>query len=295
LISIEYSNPIISQNLADPFILKANDNYYLFATGKAPDDRRLPIYRSRNLREWAFVRGAVAQGAEGAWNRRNFWAPEVMFLDGKYHLYYTAMPDGTPKNEGNRVGLAVSTTPDGPYEDAGVVIPHASLDGSPFMDQDGALYLFYTIEHGNHDGLKAGQIYVDRMLSPSRVAGKPVQLISHHEWQEGPCLPYSDSRYLLTYSTGAWTNDTYGVRWAIGPSPLGPFTEQPDIILKSTELAKGPGHHNIFIGPDGKLWLVYHGWDPGFKMRMPRIDPLIISEKGLSCPGPTMGRQVIAP
>ncbi len=291
---IEYSNPIIDKYLADPFILKVGVEYFLFATGKAEDERFLPIYKSADLLKWEFVRGAVEKGGEASsWNRRNFWAPEVIFLEGKYHLYYTAMPDGTPKNTGNRVGLAVSNSPEGPYEDVGVVVPHASIDGSPFVDDDGTLYMYYTIEHGNHDGLKAGQIYVDKMLSPSKVSGKPVQLISHHNWQEGPCMFHKNKSYILTYSTGAWTNDTYNVRWAIGNSPIGPFTEQENIILKSTDLVKGPGHHNLFEGPDKKTWIIYHGWDPAFKGRLPRIDPLIADEKGLSCNGPTLGKQVI--
>ncbi len=290
--TIEYSNPIIDKNLADPFILKSGGEYFLFATGKAQDGRFLPIYRSKDLINWSFVRGAVSRGDEGSWNRRNFWAPEVILLGGKYHLYYTAMPDGTPENTGNRVGLAVSTIPEGPYEDVGVVIPHASIDGSPFIDKDGTFYIYYTIEHGNHDGLKAGQIYVDKMTSPSKVAGKPIQLVSHHGWQEGPCMLHRDKRYILTYSTGAWTNDTYNVRYGVGKSPAGPFEEQENKILSSTDLVKGPGHHNIFEGPDSKTWLIYHAWDTGFKARSPRIDPLEICEDKLSCKGPTLGKQI---
>jgi beta-xylosidase len=117
----------------------------------------------------------------------------------------------------------------------------------------------------------------------ARVAGNPVKLVSHHTWQEGPCLLHRDGNYLLTYSTGAWTNDTYTVRWAKGPSALGPFTEQPEIIMASTDRTKGPGHHNFFTGPDEKTWIVYHGWDPDFKARRPFIGPLVIDENGLAC------------
>ncbi|MBI5725447.1 MAG: family 43 glycosylhydrolase [Planctomycetes bacterium] len=290
---ITYTNPIIDKGLADPFILKVDGVYYLFATGKAQDGRHLPIHRSTDMRNWQFVRGAVEKGADGSWNRRNFWAPEVIFLEGQYHLYYTAMPDGTPANTGNRVGLALSGSPEGPYQDAGVVIPHGSIDGSPFVDADGSLYMYYTIEHGNHDGLTAGQIYVDKMLSPRRPAGRPVQLVSHHEWQEGPCMLRRDGRYYLTYSTGAWTNDTYNVRWATGPGPMGPFAEQPEKILASTDLVKGPGHHNIFEGPDGKTWLIYHGWNPKFTARYPRLDPLKMDANGLSPSGPASGEVVM--
>ena len=247
----------------------------------------MPIYKSTDLADWKFIRGAVAKGATGSWNRRNFWAPEVIKIEDFYYLYYTASTDGTPENTGNRVGLAVSPSPEGPYEDRGVVIPHGSIDGSPFIDDDGAMYIYYTIEHGNGDGLEAGQIYVTRMASPAKTEGKPIRLISHYKWQEGPCMLHCEGIYYLTYSTGDWTNDTYSVRWATGLSATGPFTGQPRIILRSNEPVKGPGHHNIFKTPSGADWMIYHGWDPAFKARYPRIDRLILENGFLKSNGPT--------
>lgn len=290
---LQYTNPIINKYLADPCIIKSGDTYYLFATGGAEDGRRIPIHRSIDLVNWEFVRGAVERGAEGAWNRRNFWAPDVIKINGQYCLYYTASVDGTPQNTGNRVGLAVSDKPEGPYDDRGVVIPNASLDGYPFRDTDGTYYLYYTIEHGNSEGLTAGHIYVDKLVEIDRVANKPVKLISHHRWQEGTCMLYNDGTYYLTYSTGSWSKDTYKVQWAVGTSAAGPFEEQPGLILQSTDQVKGPGHHNFFTGRDGNVWIVYHGWDPGFKKRYPRIDPLIINSNGLSSNGPTSTLQKI--
>ena len=287
-----YSNPIIDRYLADPYILYEAPYYYLYSTGRAPDGRYIQIYRSKDIAEWEFVRGAVERGPKGAWNRKNFWAPEVIKLDGLYYLYYTASTDGTPQNTGNRVGLAVASDPGGPFEDRGVVIPHASIDGHPFRDSDGTFYMYYTTENGNADSLKAGQIFVDRMLSPEKVAGKPVPLITGHGWQEGPCVFIDRGRYILTYSTENWRDETYKVRWAVGQSPTGPFTER-GIILKSTDEVKGPGNHAFFTGPKGKRWIVYHGWDPAFKARYPRIDPLILGPDGVSIDGPSMGKKTI--
>jgi len=285
-----YSNPIVDRYLADPFILHRPPWYYMYATGRALDGRFIQIYRSSDLVTWELVRGAVTRGVENAWNRKNFWAPEVMEIDGIYHLYYTASTDGTPANTGNRVGLAVSDSPGGPFEDRGVVVPHASLDGSPFRDTDGTLYLYYTIEHGNSDGLIAGRIYVDRLVSPEEVAGDPVPLITHHGWQEGPCVILRNGIYYLTYSTGNWKDETYRVRWATGKSATGPFKEQ-GTLMESTAEVRGPGHHSIFTGPGGQDWMVYHGWDPEFTARYPRIDPLHVDRNGLSVNGPTTGQQ----
>jgi beta-xylosidase len=277
-----WTNPIIDAYLADPFMIHHDGRYWLIATGQARDGRHLPIWTSIDLVNWTFVRGAVARGKEGSWNRFNFWAPEVLHHDGRWWLYYTAKPTDDKDNAGNRVGLAVADTPDGPYEDVGVIVDHASLDGSPFRDHDGQLWLFYVTDHGNKRGIPPGKIWVDRLVSPTQVADAPTCLIDEHGWQEGPVLmAQPDGRYRLTYSLGGWTNDTYRVAQAVGDHPAGPFVEDPDaIIMRSNDKVKGPGHHNFFTGPDGKPWLIYHGWDPGMKARYPRIDPLRIAADG---------------
>jgi beta-xylosidase len=292
---MRYRNPVIDRGLADPFIVRANGTYYLFATGRADDGRLIPIYQSDDLANWKFVRGAVARGRKGVWNRKNFWAPEVMKIDGRFYLYYTASTEDTPKNTGNRVGLAVSANPEGPYRNAGVIIPNASLDGSPFRDSDGTLYMYYTIEYGDSAGLRAGRIYVDKMVSPKQALGRPKLIFKAHNWQEGPCVLLRNGRYFLTFSTGDWGRDNYQVRRAVGSSPTGPFKEQRGALLKSSRDVKGPGHHNFFTDRDGNDWLVYHGWDPAFNARYPRIDPLIVSGGRLSTIGPTSTPQTIGP
>ncbi len=279
-----WCNPIVRRSVPDPFILPADGAYFLFGTGRAdpaPEsgqsgaERFIQVFRSDDLIDWTPLGGAVSPGPPGAWNRRNFWAPELLAHGGRYWLYYTAMPDeapqspgaaigghGTPGNTGNRVGLAVADAPAGPYADRGVVVSHASLDGSPFRDADGSLYLYYTAEFGTADGMTPGRIYADRLVSPARAANRPVELIGQHRWQEGPCVLARGGRYWLFYSTGNWGDATYRVRYAVGDSPLGPFTEQPEPLLATTPQVIGPGHHNFFRDFAGREWIVYHGWAP---------------------------------
>lgn len=270
----DHPAPLIQRNMPDPFVLAAGDFYYLYASGEAGDGRFIPIYRSRDLTAWEFVRGAVAQGAEGSCNRRNFWAPEVMFHSGRYWLYYTASPDGTPANTGNRVLVAAADTPEGPFEDTQVLIGKPSLDGSPFADQAGRLWMFFVSEFGGGADWPAGRIFADRLLAPGMVAGEPVEVAGRHEWQEGPCVLERAGRYYLFFSVGSWGKDDYRVRWAVADEPSGPFAEADGTLLKSSPAVKGPGHHNFFRTPDGREWIIYHAWDAGFTARFPRIRPL---------------------
>ena len=294
--SLTWTNPILNQSGPDPFIYRADGAYWLITTGEARDGHFLPIWRSHDLVTWAFVRGAVARGAAGVWNRFNFWAPEVLHHHGRFWLYYTAKHTEDDQNHSNRVGLAVSDRPEGPFEDRGVVLDHASLDASPFRDADGTLWLLYVTEYGNARGLAPGRIWVDRLLDPAHLADQAVCLVEKHFWQEGPVmLRQRDGRYRLTYSIGAWTNDTYRVVQAVGNRPDGPFTESDRVIMKSTAEVKGPGHHNFFTGPDGEPWLVYHGWDTAMTARYPRMDRLLVASDGtFSTPGPTSSTQKYA-
>lgn len=293
--TLTWTNPIIDTYLADPFMMVHEGWYYLIASHEGSDGRRLPIWKSNDLVTWTFVRGAVERGGEGAWNRFNFWAPEVLHYQGRWWLYYTAKAVDDKDNAGNRVGLAVADQPEGPYTDRGVVIDHASLDASPFVDDDGQLWIYYVTDHGNQRGHPPGKIWVDHLLEPGRVADEAVCLIHEHGWQEGPVMfpRKAGEPYRLTYSLGGWTNDTYRVVQSVGRKPSGPFIEQPEaVIMRSTEAVKGPGHHNFFTGPDGIVWTVYHGWDPAMKARYPRIDRLAIATDGtLSSSAPTSVEQ----
>lgn len=263
---------------ADPFIFKAHEAWWLITSHDAADGRHLPVYRSTDLLIWEFVAGAVEPGGSPwDWNRRNFWAPEVIEHQGRFYCYYTAMPDGTPGNEGNRVGLAIADHPAGPYEDAGVVIPHGSIDGSPFIDSDGRAWLLFTTEHGNDLGWPPGQVGVFALNENLRhVQGAPVPLVTQYQWQEGAFfLPGGQVGGLaLLFSYGGWTEDTYCVHAAWGDSPLGPFEPESEAFLQGTPTLRGPGHANVFPGPDGKPWLVFHAWDAAKTGRFPNYAPL---------------------
>lgn len=206
----------------DPFIYKAEGKWWLITSHQAMDERFLPLYQSTDFKNWTFVRGAVGKGKNSeSWNRDNFWAPEVLFHNGLYHCFYTAKPD-VPKdlptdkheNEGNRVGLAVSSTPDGPFEDRGIIIPHGSIDGSPWVDPYGTIWLLFTTEHGNNRGLAPGKIGLHKMKPDlSLVDEAPQLIIEQFGWQEGPFFyPMHDGRLALFFSSGAWTDDTYCLR-----------------------------------------------------------------------------------
>ncbi|MCQ2398999.1 MAG: family 43 glycosylhydrolase [Clostridia bacterium] len=136
---IFYRNDIIA-TAADPGIVYVSDktspyydNYYLFGTG-----RNFPVYVSKDLVSWNSL-GYAYTPTENSWEGSDFWAPEVHYDEnadpekygltkpeqgkGVYFFIYSSTPKETFKygkdvssNYHHETGLAVSTTPMGPYK-----------------------------------------------------------------------------------------------------------------------------------------------------------------------------------
>ena len=80
--------------------------------------------------------------------------------------------------------------------------------------------------------------------------------------------------YYLLYSGGDW-HSAYGMGYATGMSPTGPFTKSPtNPILTDTKTVLGPGGGDTpVVGPHGGTWMVYHARTSREAPRTLRIDP----------------------
>ena len=86
------------------------------------------------------------------------------------------------------------------------------------------------------------------------------------------------STYYLFYSGNSFEAN-YAMGVATGSSPVGPFTKcSCNPIMKGDRRVLGPGGGSVTVGPDGKLWMVYHGWSGreggSVDRRTMRIDPI---------------------
>lgn len=126
---------------ADPFVLfdKASGYYYAYSTEGADPGYNFGIYRSPDLATWEQIPGgALRAGQDGDWANDWFWAPEVYHNPetGLYYFFYAGrMNKGVAEHfrypdfeEPCKVGVAVSTSPAGPFQD----IAEAPLDYYPY-------------------------------------------------------------------------------------------------------------------------------------------------------------------
>jgi len=140
-------------NIRDPFVLVADQRYYLYGTRGAtcwgPADG-FDVYVSRDLQDWEGP--FVCFHNDGSfWADRNYWAPEVYAIRGAYYLFASF------KRQGVCRGTAVlrADSPLGPFApwSDGCVTPRdwECLDGTLYLSRAGQPYMVFC-----HEWVQAG-------------------------------------------------------------------------------------------------------------------------------------------
>jgi beta-xylosidase len=254
-----FCNPI-DVLVADPFIYREGDTYYLYGTASGEG---LYVWTSPDLVHW-HLRGHAYERSAETWGREHFWAPELFKHDGKYYLHFTALGP----NDRRRVVLAKGESPLGPFTEMKAPwfdVDWTVIDGHVYRDGDGTLYL-YAVEIGR-PGSTSFEIRVRKLdpktLEPGPDLGlclKPTESWEGGHVNEGPFVLKHGDTYLLTFSANGFEDPNYCVGEATAPHPLGPWTKRTDApILRRREGVSGPGHHCFVDSPDGKeLFIAYH-------------------------------------
>lgn len=303
--SVAYCNPVHAGYFADPFVLRVDGGYLAYGTGSTIGGRIFEILWSPDLISWQSKGGALEPVPPSLGT--TYWAPEVVYMRGRYWLYYS-LGEG---DEAHHIRVASADGPMGPFIDAGVnLTPNEmfAIDAHPFQDIDGTWYLYHArdVLTGERVGT---HLAVDVLDSPTSMRGRSsVVLAPTDEWQlfqrdrskygrtydwhtlEGPTVRRHDGRYYCFYSGGSWQGAGYAVAWAVADSPLGPWhqsTRSGRLLETVPGHVIGPGHNSVVTTPEGTDVLVYHAWDGSKERRQMCIDPLIWTPAGPHTKGPT--------
>ncbi len=100
---------------------------------------------------------------------------------------------------------------------------------------------------------------------------------------EGPTVVKMDDIYYLFYSANHFRNIDYAVGYATSKSPYGPWEKYAGnpIIHRSIVHENGSGHGDLFHGPDGRYYYVYHVHNSDSIVQPPRkarIVPMIMKK-----------------
>ncbi len=279
------------------------DTYYAYSTNTR--NSNIPVVRSTNLSEWEWVGNVLP--ALPSWAAPNFgltWAPGVIQIDDTFVLYYTTRDTTSDKQ---CISLAVSDSPKGPFTDnsAEPFICQAELGGSidpyPFLDENGALYLFWKND-GNCCGYSVGLWVQELSADGLTLVGEPVELVQRDQaWErpliENPAMVQDGDTYYLFYSGNWWESHEYAVGYAVCETVSGPCEKplnEPLFIFGNG--AMGPGGEAFFTDTNGHLWMAYHAWT-GTAVGYPagerslRIEPVTFEDGRPIIPGPTTDPQ----
>jgi arabinan endo-1,5-alpha-L-arabinosidase len=255
-------------------IRKCGNTYWVFTTGYGI----YSIY-SHDLIYWTPGETPFARNAYPAWINTyvpgfegHFWAPECVFMNGKYYLYYSCSTWGS-KN--SCIGLVTNTTlnPQDPgysWEDQGVVVYSDQnseancIDPSVFRDGDGEYYLTY--------GSYFGGIRIVELDSVSgKLSGSYRYPVASGDCEASCVIPH-DGWYYLFINRGQCcqgVNSTYYIQAGRSESPVGPFLDKDGAdldagggttILGTNGNFIGPGHVGYYVEQGGE-WVTYHYYD----------------------------------
>ncbi|MDR1384350.1 MAG: arabinan endo-1,5-alpha-L-arabinosidase [Planctomycetaceae bacterium] len=302
----------------DPTALESPDGsgVYVFSTA-----RGITITNSQNLLDWkpvgrVFTKDVPDWAKEQIHGATAIWAPDIVFVNGQYYLYYSVSTWG---NQRSAIGLAVNKTlnpksPDYAWHDHGIVLESSpqetpdynAIDSALFVDDDGKAYLFWG---SFWDGIKAveidpqtgkpfkyrksklkipdGYISVARRESVNDTSIEAAHVVKHGKYY-----------YLFTSRGGCCdgVKSTYHIVVGRAESPLGSYIDRSGkpmsegggtVVLSSTERWKGTGHNGFFQTAADKDsvkndWLILAAYDANApqKGRLTQIRPVIWDESG---------------
>ena len=222
-------NPIIQTKFtADPAPMVYNDTVYLYA-GHDEDDAigfkmlNWMLYTSTDMVNWT-EHGTIAGVKEPfktfAWaDGHSAWAPQCIARNGKFYFYCPTIYLGKMA-----IGVAVSTSPYGPFTDAiGKPLISRSnpsdYDPSVFIDDDGQAYLYWGgngpcfFAKLNNDMIS---ISGDIQVASIDFTGTPAEA----SYTEGPWLWKKNNHYYLGWASRCCPE---GIGYAMSDSPTGPW------------------------------------------------------------------------
>jgi GH43 family beta-xylosidase len=254
------ANPVLPGLFADPHIANFGGRYYLYPTTDGYASWSGTYYKafsSTDLVNWTDHGVILDHGPDVSWADNSAWAPAVAAKNGQYYLYFSGgLASG---NTAKQLGVAVSSSPTGPFRDAlgrplvtsGQFSGGQAIDPMVFTDDNGQSYLYWGQGVARAVPLNADMI---------SFTASQVRTITPSGYNEAPFVFKRNGTYYLMWSENDTRSEDYRVAYATGSSPLGPWTNRGVVLQKRLDAGiRGPGHHSIVRAPGTDTWYVaYH-------------------------------------
>jgi len=275
----QFVNPVFEPILADPTVLRdpISGSFYAYGTqddwGDGVGSRLVPVLKSRDLTKWEVVGEAFE--SKPSWKKSGgIWAPEAVYMEGKYFLYYAYSTWGDA-NPG--VGVATADKPEGPFKDHGKIFDSKSIDVpnsiDPFLwEENGEKYLFWgSFDNGPKQGtygvpLREDGIQITDPAEKFKIAAGDLEAVIIHKYEDfyyfigsrGSCCEGVRSTYHMVVGRSKNLKGPYLDKEGRDLRERGNGT----LILKANDKFVGVGHGSRIMTDDANQdWILYHGID----------------------------------
>jgi xylan 1,4-beta-xylosidase len=265
-----YLNPIIPGDHPDPTILKDGSDYYMTFSSFFSYPGAV-IWHSTDLVNWAPVGPALRKPLG------TIWAVDLCKHNGRYFVYIPAAPNGDDWS----IYVVWADDIRGPWSEPIDMGIKGCIDPGHVVGEDGRRYLFVN-------GIRKVRITDDGLHADGEVEPAYAPWRYPNDWvveafsPEGPKLLRHGGYFYLITAVGGTSGPPTGhmVIAARSRSVQGPWEDCPHNPLVRTVSAKEPwwsrGHASVVEGPGGDWWMVYHGYENGFRTlgRQPLLAPV---------------------
>lgn len=244
VVSASAQNPISPEGvyIADPTArVWADGKMYVYGSlDESPAyycSKRYHVLSTDNLKEWKLHKNSFV-------NDERLYAPDVMYKDGLYFLYYD-IPNGNEY-------VAFSRSPIGPFEGGVQIEGPRQIDPNIFIDDDGQAYYFWgqfsaKVAKMNPD-LKTLDMttYVDGVLTEKE-----------HYFHEGSFVFKRGKYYYFVYADISRKRPTC-IGYAMATSPLGPYEYKGVIVDNAGCDPSTWNNHGSVVQYGDKWYVLYH-------------------------------------
>ncbi|RST31317.1 xylan 1,4-beta-xylosidase [Sphingomonas ginkgonis] len=271
-----YLNPVLAGDYPDPSVLKDGDDYYMTHSSFDASPGLL-IWHSRDLVNWRPIGPALRKPLGTC------FAVDIAKHGNRYFIYIPFMAAAWSKGLRSFANIYVIHAPSmhGPWSDPIDLGVTDLIDPGHVVGEDGERYLFFN------DGKRV------RLSRDGLATAGPVEAV-YQAWRypetwiteayapEGPKLFRRGDYFYLVNAVGGTGGPPTGhmVVAARSKSINGPWEHCPHNPIVRTTTAEerwwSRGHATCVEGQDGRWFMVYHGFENGYRTlgRQTLLEPI---------------------
>jgi len=230
---------------------------------------------SSDLIHWEITKDIIASVGPNdqiSYNDAPFWAPDCMYKNGTYYLYYCQPYPKMPE------GVATSKSPLGPFTNAKPIYlkGYNQIDPAVFIDDDGQAYYLWGQFEAKIAKLKPNMTEIDTTSINPRVLTE-----KEHFFHEGVYMIKRNEVYYLVYTDISRKGRATCIGYSTSKSPMGPYKYRGVIIDNDGCDPKTWNDHGSLVEFKNQWYIFYHRATNGsISLRKTCIEPISFNDDG---------------